>query len=98
MVVLSHHGWTSLFGGDPSVVGRSFAINGAPFRVVGVMPADFRGLSLGAPDYWAPLSVLGTFRADRRQTRRLPHRRGRPLEARSVRRRGASPRSAHGVR
>jgi hypothetical protein len=30
--------------------------------VVGVMPPGFRGLSVSAPDLWAPLSSLAEFR------------------------------------
>ena len=61
VMVLSHRGWSRLFSNDRNVIGRSLMVNGAPFNVVGVMPEGFRGLSVGAPDYWAPLSLLGTF-------------------------------------
>ena len=62
VVVLSNKGWTRRFGTDPQVVGRKVIVNGAPHEVVGVMPAGFRGLSVGAPDLWAPLSSLPEFR------------------------------------
>ncbi len=61
-IVFSHRGWIKLFAGDPTVIGRSVAVNGVPCVVVGVMPEDFRGLGLGAPDYWAPLALAAEFR------------------------------------
>lgn len=41
IVVLSHSFWMRRFGGDPSVVGRSVAINGRSREVVGIAPASF---------------------------------------------------------
>lgn len=62
VVVLSHRGWSRLFASDPAVIGRSLLVNGFPYEIVGVMPAGFRGLGVGPPDYWAPLSLVGQFR------------------------------------
>jgi len=62
VVVLSDRGWERRFGRDPDVLGRAIIVNGAPHEVVGVMPAGFRGLSVSAPDLWAPLSSLAEFR------------------------------------
>ena len=62
VIVLSHVAWTGQFAGDPTVIGRSVRINGLPYEIVGVMPEDFRGLQIGAPDYWAPLALAGQFR------------------------------------
>ena len=62
VMVLSHAGWERLFTSDPAVLGRSLIVNGVPFEIVGVMPKGFRGLSVGSPDYWAPLSLVGHFR------------------------------------
>ena len=62
IVVLSHRGWTRQFANDPGVVGRSLLINGFSYEIVGVMPEGFRGLAVGAPDYWAPLAMLGQIR------------------------------------
>jgi predicted permease len=61
-VVLSHRAWSRHFASDPAVLGRIVLVNGAPFHVVGVMPEGFRGLTVAAPDFWAPLSLLGEFR------------------------------------
>jgi putative ABC transport system permease protein len=41
VVVLSHRIWASRFGGDPQIVGRSIAINGDPYVVVGVLAQAF---------------------------------------------------------
>jgi predicted permease len=62
VLVLSHKGWTRRFANDPAVIGRSVLVNGFSYEIVGVMPDGFRGLAVGAPDYWAPLSLLGQFR------------------------------------
>jgi predicted permease len=58
VVVLSDRGWSTHFANDPAVIGRSFLINGISYHIVGVMPKGFRGLLVGAPDYWAPLSLI----------------------------------------
>jgi len=56
IAVLSHAYWTSSFGADPDVVGRTVRLNGAPFEVVGVAPEGFRGLSLAQEaDVFMPL-------------------------------------------
>ena len=41
VVVLSHGLWTRRLGSDRSVLGRSLVIDGAPFRVIGVMAPGF---------------------------------------------------------
>jgi len=43
VIVLGHTFWQSRFGGDPSIIGRTVNVNGNPFEVVGVAPADFKG-------------------------------------------------------
>jgi predicted permease len=66
VLVLSHKGWDRHFNRDPNILGRTVLVNGAPFEIVGVTAAGFRGLEVGGPDVWAPLSQLGQFRpADR---------------------------------
>ncbi|MGE3277032.1 MAG: ABC transporter permease [Vicinamibacterales bacterium] len=66
VVVLSDTGWERQFARDPAIVGRSIAVNGSPHVIVGVMPAGFRGLAVGAPDLWAPLSSLADFQPRQR--------------------------------
>ncbi|HLP02304.1 MAG TPA: ABC transporter permease [Opitutaceae bacterium] len=53
--VLSHKAWMTHFGGDPHVLGRKFYMDYDTFRVVGVMPPEFRhpGRTLAAEvDVW----------------------------------------------
>ncbi|MEX1184711.1 MAG: ABC transporter permease [Gemmatimonadota bacterium] len=38
-VLLRHGFWQEQFGGDPSIVGRTIPVNGAPHEVIGVLPA-----------------------------------------------------------
>jgi predicted permease len=61
VVVLSYRGWTRRFANDPGILGRTLLVNGSPVEIVGVMPEGFRGLSVSAADYWAPLSLLTQF-------------------------------------
>ncbi len=42
VAVLGHGLWRRRYGADPTIVGRTIAINGRPFQVVGVMPEHFR--------------------------------------------------------
>jgi predicted permease len=58
VVVLSHQGRATHFAGEPAVIGRTLLINGVHYEIVGVMPNGFRGLIVGGPDYWAPLSLM----------------------------------------
>lgn len=59
IAVISHRLWTSQFGADPGVVGRTVRINGHPLTVIGITPADFRGTFGGAAfDVWVPLSMI----------------------------------------
>ena len=40
--ILSHALWVQTFGADSTLLGRSIALNGTPYVVVGVMPPQFR--------------------------------------------------------
>lgn len=42
MAVISHELWTSWFGGDPSVLGRTLEVGGGVVTVIGVMGPEFR--------------------------------------------------------
>ena len=55
VVMLSHHTWRGLFGGDPRVVGRAVTVWGKPRQVIGVLPPGFT-LRLG-PGSYAPPAV-----------------------------------------
>src|ERR1044071_2799736 len=55
--VISHRSWEKELNSDPSVVGKSFIINGTNFTVVGVTPPEFFGVRVRRPpDFWLPLS------------------------------------------
>jgi putative ABC transport system permease protein len=57
-VVLTYGLWTTHFGADRSIVGRDIRINGEPYQVTGVLPADFEvpavGVSLLLPFSFTP--------------------------------------------
>jgi predicted permease len=40
-VILSHGLWEQLYAGDRAAIGRDLRISGQPYKIVGVMPADF---------------------------------------------------------
>jgi putative ABC transport system permease protein len=43
VLVLSYAYWQSRFGGDAAVIGRTVRVSGAPFTIIGVASARFRG-------------------------------------------------------
>jgi predicted permease len=55
VVVLSHGLWRRL-GEDPALVGSRLMLDGEPYQVVGVMPADFRGFYRGDVELWSPVA------------------------------------------
>jgi predicted permease len=57
VAVLSHHVWQGAYGGDPSVVGSTFVIDGHPFTAIGIAPPGFFGETLRGdpPDLWIPI-------------------------------------------
>ncbi len=58
VVVLAHRYWQRQFGADPSIVGRSIALNGQPVTVIGVMPESFSGAQWSiASSAWVPAEL-----------------------------------------
>jgi putative ABC transport system permease protein len=60
VAVMSYHVWNDKFGGDPSVVGATYQINGHPFTVVGIGAPGFFGAKMvgwGMPDFWLPVTT-----------------------------------------
>ncbi|HYP07417.1 MAG TPA: ABC transporter permease [Bryobacteraceae bacterium] len=58
VLILSHGAWQHRFGGDRSIVGRRLTLGGAPFEVVGVLPAITHVIGAEV-EMWQPL-VLDT--------------------------------------
>ncbi|HTZ97568.1 MAG TPA: ABC transporter permease [Terriglobales bacterium] len=56
VVILSHALWKTRFGSRPDILGTSISLDGAPFVVVGVMPAGFHVLS-DKELFWIPLQL-----------------------------------------
>ncbi len=46
--------WRAQFNGDPTIVGKSFTLNGVPTTLVGIMPPRFRWAWV---DVWLPFSA-----------------------------------------
>jgi len=57
VAVLSHHAWQTIYGGDTSVVGSTFIVEGHPFSIIGIAPPGFFGETLRSdpPDIWIPV-------------------------------------------
>ena len=75
VAVISNAIWLSEFGGDPSVLGRAIAVNGSPFTVVGVAPAELAStqgilrVDIRLPLDFEQLVRLGDDRQERRGAR-----------------------------
>jgi predicted permease len=67
-VVLTYGLWTSHYGSDRTIVGRDVRIDGEPYRVVGVLPADFelpaRDIALIVPFSFTPQQMSDTGRGN----------------------------------
>jgi predicted permease len=62
VAVLSFAYWNSVFGGDPSVVGRTLQLNGVPCTIVGVTGKTFTNLAPGkTQDFFLPIRSAGRF-------------------------------------
>jgi putative ABC transport system permease protein len=53
VAVLSHASWTSRFGADSGIVGRTLVLNGVPQQVIGVTGAEYQD-PFGPIDVWLP--------------------------------------------
>ncbi|MDQ3439168.1 MAG: ABC transporter permease, partial [Planctomycetota bacterium] len=57
VVVIAHRLWSTDFGRDPAVVGKTLQLRGLPYRIVGVAPASFTGvIALFIPELWLPVA------------------------------------------
>ncbi len=62
VTILSYGLWQSLFGGQDSVLGRTFLLNGDAYEIIGVMPPGFQegsGIQL-----WVPMALTADERSD----------------------------------
>jgi predicted permease len=57
VAVVSEPAWKTMFGGDPDIIGRKVVLNGRTYSVIGIAPAEFRGLMpIVQPSLWIPLT------------------------------------------
>ncbi len=76
IAVLSYDQWTTTFGRDPGILGRTIRMNGIDFKIIGVTPESFTGMDLYVhPAFYAPLTMM----------QRLGTIAGNPLEDRAIR-------------
>ena len=60
VAMLSHRLWKTRFGGDPKVTDKRIVLDGTPYAVAGVMPADFQfPLDSQPMDLWTTIAVEG---------------------------------------
>lgn len=58
VIVVSHEFWKTQLAADSGLVGRSIAVNGRPFTLIGVAPEGFRGIIPPVQtDAWVPLMM-----------------------------------------
>jgi predicted permease len=77
VVVLSHALWQSMFAGSGEILTRQLVLDGSPYQIIGVMPAEFRyphnsdfppgvlGGNAAGADIWVPLALSAQQKADR---------------------------------
>jgi len=59
VAVLSYHYWQQQLSADPDILGKSLSVNGAPFRVIGVMRPGFLSIKpdIHPPDIYVPITM-----------------------------------------
>lgn len=67
VVVISHGLWTSRFASDPEVIGKHILLDGNPYEIIGVLPANFHFPRLSQlyamtiaedrPEIWKPFAI-----------------------------------------
>jgi len=65
VVVIGDGAWRRLFGARPDVVGATIRMDGKPFTIVGVAPADLQ--VPGGAEYWRPLVFAPADLSERRR-------------------------------
>ena len=67
VIIIGHDVWTERFGADPSAIGRTIRVNGAPATIVGVMPPGFMFPYLA--EIWQPIAQMPDLAAQPRDAR-----------------------------
>jgi hypothetical protein len=63
VAVISSDLWESMFGADPSIIGKVVQANRHPVTIVGVAPEGYRGAErTGRIDVWVPASIAAALR------------------------------------
>ncbi|HEV2315559.1 MAG TPA: ABC transporter permease [Candidatus Acidoferrales bacterium] len=58
VAVISYALWSTQFGGDRAILGKTIQLDQMEYSVIGVAPRDFVGVgNLGSPDVWIPVSL-----------------------------------------
>ena len=58
VAVLGYHYWRDTLGGDTSVLNQTVKVNGEPFTIVGIVPPNFIGTTIGSePSLFLPMSL-----------------------------------------
>ncbi len=58
VAMLSYALWSTKFGADRKVLGKTIQLDQMEYTVIGVAPRSFRGVGqLGSPDLWVPISL-----------------------------------------
>jgi macrolide transport system ATP-binding/permease protein len=59
VAIISYGCWQRRFGADPKLIGQAVSLNGYPFTVIGVTPAEFGGTVRGyAPEIYLPIMMF----------------------------------------
>jgi putative ABC transport system permease protein len=58
VTVISHGMWQRRFGGDADIIGKTVALNGHSFNIIGVTPPGFTStLPFYSPEAWVPMMM-----------------------------------------
>ena len=61
VVMLGEEFWRRRFGADDTLIGKTIALQGSPLKVIGIVPARYRGVNLNwgdPPQAWIPFSAV----------------------------------------
>jgi putative ABC transport system permease protein len=67
--VISYRYWHEEFQGDPSILGRTFLLDGKTLTIVGIMPSSIELGNFSLIDIWVPLPLDPSTARDRRVLR-----------------------------